>query len=68
MKYLSLIALLAACLFFQPITAVAAGPKIVVPEPAYQFGAVREDEKITHDFVVKNEGDEKLTIDKVVTS
>ena len=46
----------------------AAGPKLVVAEPAHDFGTVFEDSKITHDFVIKNEGDQELIIEKIPTS
>ena len=46
----------------------AVGPKLVVAEPVHDLGTVFEDTKITHDFVIKNEGDQELIIEKIPTS
>ncbi len=48
---------------------VAGGkPKIVCDEPEYDFGEKRNDEKIEHEFIVKNSGDGLLLINSVKTT
>ncbi len=42
-----------------------AGPRVVLPEDRYEFAAVVEGAEVTHDFLVKNDGDELLKILKV---
>lgn len=51
-------------------TAGATGgkPKIVCDEPEFDFGERRNDEKVEHEFIVKNAGDGLLIIDKVKTT
>lgn len=44
------------------------GPKIVAPEPKYDFGNIIEGQRVSHEFVVKNEGDEVLEIRKINAS
>ncbi|HDP35418.1 MAG TPA: DUF1573 domain-containing protein [Candidatus Hydrogenedentes bacterium] len=43
-------------------------PKLVVPEPTYDFGAMRDTEKVTHHFVLRNEGTGVLKITNVRAS
>lgn len=43
-------------------------PKIVCDEPEFDFGEKRNDEKVEHEFIVKNAGDGLLLIDKVKTT
>lgn len=50
------------------IAAESSGPKIKLPETTFEFPQAREDEKLVHDFVVINEGDQPLVINKVATS
>lgn len=40
-------------------------PKAVVVDPNYEFDPVPEGTKVTHDFIIKNEGTETLEITKV---
>lgn len=42
-----------------------AGPKAVFVQPSFDFKAVSEGTHLTHDFIVKNEGDAPLNITKV---
>lgn len=44
------------------------GPKIVAPEPKYDFGNIIEGQRVSHEFVVKNDGDEVLEIRKINAS
>jgi hypothetical protein len=41
------------------------GPKLVLKEPSFDFGAVKEGEVIEHAFKVLNEGDQMLEIQDV---
>lgn len=45
-----------------------AQPVIMSPEPVHNFGEVENSEKVTHGFLVKNAGDEPLSITDVKTS
>lgn len=49
-------------------TATFAQPKIEPLEKHYDFGNINQGDVVTHDFVVKNVGTEKLVIDKVKAS
>jgi hypothetical protein len=42
-------------------------PKLVIEPTAYSFDPVVDGTKVTHDFVVRNEGDAVLNIHKVKT-
>lgn len=42
-----------------------AQPKAVFSEEKYDFGTIRQGEIVSHEFVLKNEGSEVLTIDRV---
>ncbi len=42
-----------------------AGPKAVFVNPDYIFGSLPEGQGLTHDFIVKNEGDAPLNITNV---
>jgi len=61
MKKLSsiLIIFFAVILFTLPC---AATPKATFPEPVFEFDSLPEGEYITHEFIVRNEGDTMLTI------
>src|SRR5690349_8556368 len=56
--------ILALCaLFVAAATLLAAGkPKAVVVEPIKDAGTVSKGDKISHDFLIKNEGDADLEI------
>ena len=51
-----------------PATATGGKPKIVCDEPEFDFGEKRNDEKVEHEFVIKNAGDGQLLINKVRTT
>jgi hypothetical protein len=50
------------------LAADASRPKAVVPEPVKDVGSVAKGEKITHDFVIRNEGTAPLEINEVRAS
>ncbi len=43
-------------------------PKIAVSEEFYSFGSIGPTDVVTHDFVIKNEGDAPLTISRAYTT
>lgn len=43
-------------------------PKLVVPEPVYDFGTLRDSETLTHKFLLRNEGTGTLEITNVRAS
>ncbi|MCF6284646.1 MAG: DUF1573 domain-containing protein [Candidatus Hydrogenedentes bacterium] len=45
-----------------------AGPAIMSPAPVFDFGEMDNSQKVLHDFVLKNVGDEPLEISNVKTS
>lgn len=45
-----------------------AAPIIMSPDPVFEFGERDSEEKVTHEFVVKNAGDESLQITDVKTT
>ncbi|GAB4129719.1 MAG: DUF1573 domain-containing protein [Ignavibacteriales bacterium] len=60
-------------IFFMMILAVSIfaqkqGAKISAVEPKYDFGEITEGQRVSHEFVVKNEGDETLEIRKINAS
>jgi len=68
MKYATLFFLI---LIFIPFTALAqekSGPNIVIVEPVFDAGKVDQGTTVTHDFIVRNTGDEALLITKVNTA
>lgn len=46
-------------------SASLADPKLTVPEPRWDFGFVPQNSKLTHDYWVKNTGDDTLRIIRV---
>jgi hypothetical protein len=69
MKFSVLVLFIALFALINPaIAAESSGPKIKLPETTYEFPQAREDEKLIHNFVVINEGDKPLLIEKVSTS
>lgn len=63
----AILALCAALLVAASLLA-AGKPKAVIAEPIHEAGNVPKGEKITHDFVVKNDGDADLQITNVQPS
>ena len=66
---------LAAALAALALAAVAAvpggaekisAPRMILEETSFDFQKVKEGEALEHDFVVRNEGDQPLEIEKVV--
>jgi hypothetical protein len=49
-------------------TAKAVGPRIEVEPSEHDFGSARQDQKLVHDFVVRNTGDADLELLKIATS
>ena len=60
-----------AALILAVVTAVPGGaekisaPRMVLERSDYDFQAVEEGEVLRHDFIVRNEGDKPLEIEKV---
>lgn len=54
----------------QPVTLAQAdaGPIAAVVEPSFNFGSVPQGQKVEHEFVVKNEGDADLVIQRIAPS
>lgn len=44
------------------------GPKLVVVNPNFDFGSVLTGETIKHSFLLKNEGDTQLSIERIIPS
>lgn len=65
MKKLYLILIVAVCTAVLPLTAMAA-PKAVPAEPVFQFVPVPEGQNLSHDFIIRNEGDAPLNITDVI--
>ena len=42
-------------------------PRIVIPEPVYNFKTVVEGEAVIHKFIIQNKGDVPLNIQKIHT-
>lgn len=50
-----------------PATAATAKPAAVLPELKFEFQAVVDGTEVTHDFTIKNTGDDILAINQVKT-
>ena len=48
----------------QSSNAVTGGPSIHFPEPSFDFGTISQGDKVSHTFVVQNNGDEPLKLIK----
>ena len=69
MKFKVLVLFFALFALINPANAAeSSGPKIKLPETTFEFPQSREDEKLVHEFVVINDGDQPLVINKVSTS
>ncbi len=51
-----------------PAEKAKGAPKMVSPEPVYQFGEMDNNKKVEHAFIVRNDGDATLNISRVKTS
>lgn len=43
-------------------------PAIAIPEDSYSFGSIGAKDIVTHDFIIRNEGDAPLTISRAYTT
>ena len=43
-------------------------PKLLISEEEWNFGLVKPEEKLTHIFTIKNEGDEELILERIWVS
>jgi hypothetical protein len=59
-KILSMLLVLSSLSFAQLI-----GPKLAVPQPNYDFGDLKQGEVVSHEFIITNNGDDKLIIKDV---
>jgi hypothetical protein len=65
------VALAALLLSAQPLRAQASkagGPKMEIEPPEHDFGPARQDQRLVYDFLVKNTGNEDLTLLQIATS
>lgn len=65
MKYVNFIIIFAFLVIFAGPAYVWAGPIAVPVDPSFEFGAVLEGQILTHDFIIKNQGDAPLNITDV---
>lgn len=61
----AILTLCAVVLLAGTAAAQALNPRVVIPEPVYDAGKVAKGEKISHDFVVRNDGEAPLEISDV---
>lgn len=66
--FLTMIAIIILMTPFLSACNKSGSPKIVLSEESCYYGEVTPDERPTHDFIIKNEGREKLTIESVYSS
>jgi len=57
--------LLANAAFLAPVTAAAAAPRLVIPQPVHDIGVIFEDQPLEHVFIFTNAGDAPLQIRKI---
>jgi hypothetical protein len=50
------------------LASAQSGPKLVIPQNEFDFGSVSQGQKVEHDFVVRNDGDEDLVIQRIAPS
>ncbi len=65
MKYLKFIIISAFLVIFAGPAYVWAGPVAVPVAPFFEFEPVLEGQSLTHDFIIKNQGDTPLNITSV---
>ena len=65
MKYVNNIIIFAFLVIFAGPVYVSAGPIAVPVAPSFEFEPVLEGELLTHDFIIKNQGDAPLNITDV---
>lgn len=61
----AILTLCAAALLATPAAGQALHPRAVIPDPVYDAGGVAKGEKISHDFVIRNDGEAPLEISDV---
>lgn len=59
---INLIIICAFLLSFAGLSHVWAGPRAVPVAPCFDFKSVFEGQNLTHDFIIKNQGDAPLNI------
>jgi len=59
------LALSSGITIFDDCVLASPAPKIFIKEGAFDYGKVKQGETISHSFMVVNQGDEKLLIEKV---
>ena len=52
----------------EPVTQSAAAPKILSVEPVFDFGEVKQGEKVEHVFPIQNAGTTDLVINRTTAS
>ncbi len=62
MKYINFIIIFAFWVIFAGPAYVWAGPLAVPVDPSFEFESVLEGQHLTHDFIIKNQGDAPLNI------
>ena len=69
MKWITILCLILAILM--PFSALAqenTGPNMVIADPVFDAGKVNQGTTVTHDFIIRNTGDETLLITSVDTA
>ncbi len=61
-----LILILATSILALSFAVATAAPKAVPVNPKFEFSDVAEGQGITHEFIIRNEGDTKLNITSVI--
>lgn len=62
MKYINLIIILGCLVLCAGSADVLAGPVAAPVAPSFEFAPVLEGQNLTHDFIIKNQGDAPLNI------
>jgi len=62
MKYVNFIFVFAFSVIFAGPVYVWAGPRALPVAPFFEFEPVLEGQSLTHDFIIKNQGDAPLNI------
>ena len=65
LKLIFLLALNIGCTISKDRVQTSTGPKIFIKERMFNSGKVEQGDTISHTFIIANQGDEKLLIEKV---
>lgn len=65
MKYINFVIISVCWSVFSGSAYVWAGPHAVPTAPSFEFAPVLEGQHLTHDFIIKNQGDAPLNITDV---